>query len=188
MARLFVAIDIAPSIVTAVARAVEQVRGLAPRARWASGETAHLTLAFHGAVADDLVPAVADAVGLAAARHHRFTLEVHGAGVFGSSRRPRVLWADIGGDVAALAALQGEVAAGLERVRLVREDRLFHPHLTLARARDPRGDAGLAACARALADPRFGAQPVTAIVLYESTLAPGGARHRALGRGELTGC
>ena len=78
MARLFVAIDIVPSIVTTMARAVEQVRGLAPRARWASGETAHLTLAFHGAVADDLVPAVADAVAGAAARHRRFTLEVHG--------------------------------------------------------------------------------------------------------------
>ena len=187
MVRLFVAIDIAPAVGADVARAVDHVRGLAPRARWASGETAHLTLAFHGAVADDLVPAVADAVRWTAARHRRFTLEVRGAAVFGSPRRPRVLWAGIGGDVAALAAVQGDVAAGLERVGLAREDRPFHPHLTLARARDLRGDPGLVACARALADARFGAQPVPAIVLYESRLGHGGARHCALARGEFAG-
>ena len=187
MVRLFVAIDIAPSVGADVARAVEQVRGLAPRARWASGETAHLTLAFHGAVADDLVPAVADAVRWSAARHRPFTFEVRGASVFGSPRRPRVLWTGIDGDVAALAAVQGDVAASLARVGLARENRPFHPHLTLARARDLRGDPGLAACARALADARLGAQPVTAIVLYESRLGHGGARHSALARGELAG-
>jgi RNA 2',3'-cyclic 3'-phosphodiesterase len=187
MNRLFVAIAIAPAVGAEVARAVAQVRGLAPRARWASGEAAHLTLAFHGAVADDLVPAVADAVRWAAARHRPFMLEVRGAAVFGSPRRPRVLWMGVGGEVAALAAVQSDVAASLERVGLAPEDRAFHPHLTLARARDQRGDPGLAACARALADARLGAQPVTAIVLYESRLGHDGARHHALARGELAG-
>jgi 2'-5' RNA ligase len=179
-ARLFVAVEIDPSLAAALAEATARVRGLAPRSRWAAGEAAHLTLAFHPAVTRDLVPAVGEAVVNAASGHRPFELVVCGAGVFGSPRRPRVLWAAIDGDIAALAAVQADLAAALQRLGLPAEDRAFHPHVTLARARDPRGDAGLAACAQALADSRLGSQTVSGVTLFESRFGPAGARHLSL--------
>jgi 2'-5' RNA ligase len=179
-ARLFVAVEIEPPLAAALAEATARVRGLAPRSRWAAGEASHLTLAFHPAVTRDLVPAVGEAVANTAAGHRPFELVVRGAGVFGSPRRPRVLWAAIDGDIAALAAVQADLAAALQRLGLPAEDRAFHPHLTLARARDPRGDAGLAACAHALADSRLGSQTVSGVTLFESRLGPAGARHLSL--------
>jgi 2'-5' RNA ligase len=146
-------------------------------------DAAHLTLAFHGAVARDLVPAVGEAVVAVSAGRRRFDLVLTGAGTFGSPRRPRVLWAAVGGQLEALTSAHTDLVAALHALGLPGEDRAFHPHVTLARARNPRGDPGLAAAARALADRPFGRQAVSELVLFESRLGPGGARHLAVARG-----
>lgn len=180
--RLFVAVDIAAAVFARVTAAAARLRALAPDARWSRDEAGHVTLAFLGAVEEPRVPAIATIVRDVAARHRPFVLEVAGAGVFGPPARPRVLWADVAGDLDALAALQADVTAALVPLGVAPEARPFHPHLTLARTRSPRGERGLAAAALAMRGERFGAQQVSTLVLYESHLGRGGARHEALAR------
>jgi len=185
--RLFVAIDLAAPVMAALAARVAQVRGLAPRARWAAPGTGHLTLAFLGATPDSRVAAIAAAVGDAVRGHGPFDLGVAGCGLFGGGRRPRVLWAGVRGDLDALHALQRAVADGLRGAGCDMDTRPFRPHLTLARARAAHGDPALAAAARALDGLDAGEQPVADVVLYESHLGRAGARHEALGRWPLIG-
>jgi 2'-5' RNA ligase len=185
--RLFVAADVAGPVLGRVVSELARVRSLAPGARWSGVETGHLTLAFLGAVAGNRVPAIAATLQAVAAGHRSFTIALGDRGVFGGRRRPRVLWVGVTGDVAALGALRADVAEAVQAVGVPLESRPFHPHLTLARARSPHGDPGLAAAAAALADRRFGEQSVGEFVLYESHLGPAGARHEPLIRCRIGG-
>jgi 2'-5' RNA ligase len=183
--RLFVAIDVDSQVLTRVIAAAAAVRRLAPDARWRRADAGHVTLAFLGSVAEARVAQVADVLAAVAARHGPFGLEIRGAGVFGAAAHPRVLWVGIGGDGGALAAVHAAVSRALVPLGYEPEARAYHPHLTLARARAPRGDRGLAAARRSLGDAAFGTQRVDTLVLYQSRLRPGGAEHTALARCSL---
>lgn len=185
--RLFVAVDLAAPVMSALDAQVARVRSLAPAARWAALEAGHLTLAFLGATPQHTVEAIVAAVDDAVRGCGPFGLGVSGCGVFGSPRRPRVLWAAVRGDLDALHALQRAVAQSLRAAGCTLEARPFHPHLTLARARAPHGEPGLAAAARALEGLDAGDQAVEEVVLYDSYLGRDGARHEVLRRYPLTG-
>lgn len=178
--RLFVAIELGPAVVSDVADAVARGRPVAPRARWVGGDAVHLTLVFLGATDRAAVGGVTTAVARAAGRQAPFDLVVTGAGTFGRPSSPRVLWLGVGGDIAALAAAQDGVARALVPLGVPIEDRAFQPHVTLARARDPRGDRDLARARDLLAGAEAGGQRVTRLALVESRLGAGGPRHAVL--------
>jgi 2'-5' RNA ligase len=166
--------------------------------RWTDPATIHLTLRFLGEVALERVAAAREAVAEVAARGRPLELVVTGAGGFPSPRRPRVLWLGLGGEVAALQALVADLEATLTLAGLDPEagsrprhatptsTAPFTPHLTLGRARSPRGAPALVP---ALAAPPGPPLPwrADALVLFESHLAPGGARHVPLRRAPLGG-
>lgn len=185
--RLFVAARLGAAVSSGVARTIDRARGAAPHAKWVAPDAAHLTLAFLGGVPAAQVPAITAALARAAEGHRPLSLDVGAAGTFGRASSPRVLWLGIGGDVDALAALQRDVAAVLAPLGVPPEDRAFHPHLTLARARDPRGDRSLARAAERLGGLVVGTARVTHVVVMESHLGPGGARYDALAELPLCG-
>ncbi|GAO04160.1 RNA 2',3'-cyclic phosphodiesterase [Anaeromyxobacter sp. PSR-1] len=189
--RLFVALEPTDAVRRRIGAAADAVRAAAGRAagdvRWVAPDGVHLTLQFLGAVPEERVEAVRAAVEAAAAGARPLALEVSGAGGFPNARRPRVVWLGLGGDVAALSALVADLGARLAPLGFAPESRPFSPHLTLGRARDPRGAPGLggALAAQARAD-GFGWR-ATELVLFESHLSPKGARYEALLRAPLGG-
>ncbi len=129
--RLFVALDIDPSIRERIARFLDEVRGLAPAARWVSAESLHVTLKFIGERPDAMVSEIEPAIRSVSAK--AFQLSFHGTGFFPNQNSARVFWIGIEADTAL-----GELAAQIERalvpLRIEAENRAFNPHLTLARA------------------------------------------------------
>jgi RNA 2',3'-cyclic 3'-phosphodiesterase len=180
MLRLFVAVDLGPDVEARVAHAIAQARLAAPRAKWVHAGGVHLTLAFLGAVEGGRVPAVSAALARAAGGRTPIDLAVEGAGTFGKAAYPRVLWLGVAGNVRALATLARAVSAQLATLGFPPEERDFHPHLTLARARDPRGDRGLAEAARRLAAFDGGAARADRVLLMQSHLERGGARYEVV--------
>lgn len=172
--RLFVAVTLGPQVTQRAEAAVQRLRPLAPRARWARLEGLHLTLVFLGETEPERVGPLSVALHEVAARHTPFRLSAGGGGSFGSPTHPRVLWGDVKGDLAALRALQADVARALEPLGFAPERRAYTAHLTLARAKAPRGDADLAACVQALQHEDWGEGEVRELVLFESR---GGAYH-----------
>lgn len=166
--RLFVAVVLGQDIESHAHEAMGHLKGLAPHARFVKPEGMHLTLSFLGEVDPARLPELEAALTRAAGHHAPFTLSVAGGGSFGSPSHPRVLWADVLGDVEALKALQAEVATELEKLGFPREARAYTAHLTLARAKLPRGDAALATCARELKDAAWGEAHVDRVILFES--------------------
>ena len=120
--RVFVALAL-PVVVAAHAdRALAPVQALHPRLRWVPPERWHLTLAFHGEVPDDRVPAMAAKLGRRVSRHGPMVLHLHGSGHF--SRR--ALWLGVDGDVGPLRSLARDVTS---------DNSPFRAHLTVARIR-----------------------------------------------------
>lgn len=185
--RLFFAIELPQALRTSLSETIERLRPLSPDSKWVVPEKVHLTLAFLGHLDPTLVPALDAALEEATARLPPFELSYGGGGSFGGRSRPRVLFVAVGGQVDGLAGLQSSVCEAATKLKIPLEDRAYHPHLTLARARHPRGDAGLSQCAVALEGVAIGAQQVTEAVLFQSHTSSKGATYEAMARGRLRG-
>ena len=125
----------------------------------------------------------------AAATIAPFTVNLGGLGGFPAGRAPRVLWASIATGGERIEALFAELEAALVARGIPGEARAFHPHVTLARARDPQGAKELLDVMGA--GPAFGevrVEALTSCAPAQSARRPlqrldRGATRRSIGRG-----
>ncbi len=187
--RLFVALEPPEPVQRRIASAAEKIRRSAGAAagevRWVPDQNVHLTVQFLGAVPEERVEAVGDAIAAAAAAARPLLLEVKGAGGFPNSRRPRVIWLGLSGEVEALAALAADLGKRLAPLGFPPEARPFSAHLTLGRARDQRGAPGRGGALAAAAQDEGVAWRATDLVLFESHLSPKGPRYEPVRRAPL---
>lgn len=183
--RLFVALDPPATLVASLSEVLAEVRPLAPDEKWSQVEKLHLTLAFLGHLSTELLEPIRQALAGVVAHREAFSIHVGGAGTFGRGARARVLWLGVDGGEA-LLALQAEVAAALRPIGYA-EERPFKAHLTLARARRPRGSPALEKARDALAALDLGSFSARKLVLYRSELSPRGAHYTALATFPLGG-
>jgi 2'-5' RNA ligase len=189
--RLFIAIDIDDAIRARLSQFIASVRGVAPLARWQSPESFHITLKFLGETPDDRAARVREL--LAQVHHPPVTIRFAGTGFFPTQRSARVFWAGVeGGD--ALAALAETIDEAVAQAGFEREQRAFHPHLTVARAGartsgDPHRQAQeRASPLRRLAEHLpsashdFGTMTAHEFFLYQSKLGPKGAQYTKIAR------
>jgi len=187
--RLFVALEPPEAVRRRIAAAAEKIRrsagAAADEVRWVPDQNVHLTVQFLGAVPEERVDGIGDAIAAAAAASRPFLLEVKGAGGFPNSRRPRVVWLGLSGEVDALAGLAGDLGGRLAPLGFAPEARPFAAHLTLGRARDPRGAPGLGGALAAAAQDEGMAWRATELVLFESHLSPKGPTYDPVRRAPL---
>ncbi len=126
----------------------------------------HVTTRFIGEVdaprTETIVAALAPDLPVAS-----FELTVERVGTFPEHGPPRVLWAGIGAGADALAAVEADVSARLDRCGVPPEPRPYHPHVTVARVREA-GGLRTATWLDGLTARCFGTTPVKAITLFES--------------------
>lgn len=185
--RLFCAVELSDEVRQHAAQHIARLRNSLPdvRASWDRPEKLHITLKFFGDVEQARVPDLSLAAERAASSVAPFTLAIAGAGVFPPRGAARVLWLgirDASSNLTRLhAALEDECAAqGFKR-----EERPFHPHLTIARLRQPSGAGRLAAHHIALGF-EAAEQNVNGIVLLRSELHPTGSRYTPLSHYRLS--
>ncbi len=174
------AILLSDEVRDALAQEVERLQSVAPAVGWVRPENLHLTLKFLGHVSLETLARVEAGLAEAAADQHPLALAFAGLGAFPSIERPRVIWAGIVEGDEALVTLQARIEATLARQEIPREERPFHPHLTLGRVRESRQARPLVSAVRAREKVPFGSQKVPAIHLMRSDLHPHGARYTIL--------
>jgi RNA 2',3'-cyclic 3'-phosphodiesterase len=189
--RLFVGIEAGHAVATATRGVIDalrvRARTLAPAARitWAAPERLHLTVRFVGEVDEHRATAIADALA-APLGLSPFDVDLAGLGVFPARGAPRVVWIGVHADLDALQTLERAIGARLALAGCPDARGAYHPHLTLARVRDPDGLragpwlAGLEPVA-------IGRIRVAVATLFVSRLLPQGAEHRALAEARLVG-
>ena len=181
--RSFVAVLLPDRVRAGLAAVSAELRGHTRGLAWVRADNLHLTLRFLGEIDPVRLEQVREAVADAAAAVAPFTVSLGGLGGFPSGRAPRVLWASVAAGGEGLEALYATLEAWLVARGIPGEGRVFHPHVTLARARDPRGAGGLASVLGA--GPAFGEVWVGALHLMRSELDPRGSRYRILAEAPL---
>ena len=174
--RAFIAIDLPESLRAALRRKQAGFRPVSPDARWTLPEGIHLTLKFLGEVADHKVREVSEYLKKLGPLEP-FAVRVKGFGFFPDSRRPRVFWVGIE-ESAPLARLAEQVDQAMGTIGFAREQRAFHPHLTLARFKAPQAQPALQAAISQDAEQDLGSFDVSEFFLFESKLSPHGAEYR----------
>ncbi len=173
--RTFIAIFPPPEIRESL---LEAARGLSAEQniRWSRPENVHLTLKFLGEVPEENLDGVRGVLGRICERRGPFEAAISGFGAFPSSRKARVVWADITEGRDALRALAEDLEGSLASLGFARETRhAFRPHVTLGRARGR--PVGLELAETGPRGPRF---PVREVVLVRSVLGEAGAAYSAL--------
>ena len=176
--RLFTAIELPDSARSAVAaeqrRVVESLagRGL----RLVKPEQMHLTLVFIGEVAEER------AAGITALMQRNiqmapFRIGLGGIGAFPRRGAPRVLYVEISEGADAVIRLHAIVAERLGQ----RDERPFHPHLTLGRWRESRASDRPKASVRAA----IATVEVNSVTLFQSRLSPAGPAYTRLAAARL---
>jgi 2'-5' RNA ligase len=130
--RLFTAIDIPPDVKAALAAVLDRLRPLA-KLHWIAVEKLHITTKFIGDWPDDRLEHLTRA--LSAVRSPApVDIAIRRIGWLPNPRSARVLYAGVeaGEALIALAAATEQAAAG---AGVPLEDRIFRPHVTLARTR-----------------------------------------------------
>jgi 2'-5' RNA ligase len=182
--RTFVALALGPEQIEAL-RQVQvslQDHPTAELVRWTRPDQIHLTLRFLGNVVREIIPEVEKRLRLACAGSAPFTLRLGGLGCFPHRRAPRVIWVGLEGALDSLSQLQRAVANALADVGDHREEKAFHPHLTLGRLRNARREE-LADFGEGLMRhqvPDLGSWTVQEVRLMRSELDASGARHTSL--------
>ncbi len=191
--RVFVALDLPQSIKELLEATIRQLEVALPQGiRWVNPAGIHLTLKFLGDVDSEMVGGLLAAMDQAAARFRQpnLTLGLSELGVFPNHREPRVLWAGVAGEIAALSRLQQSVDTAIADLGFARERRPFRPHLTLGRVRDRTGPAERLRIGRTVSQfslPDSSSWQVQEVHLIQSVLTPRGAIYSSLGRRPLHG-
>jgi 2'-5' RNA ligase len=185
--RLFFAIELGELVLDLLERETARLRDEAPDLSWTSREKRHLTLKFLGDVSDDAGTRLIDAAERTAERHRSMEMSIGGIGAFPNFRRARVVWIGVEQEPR-LELLHHDLEIACEEVGFEVEGRPFRPHITLARVRAPLPVERVRTLARVARSVRVQAtELVERITLFESTLAPSGARYRRIHAATLGG-
>lgn len=181
--RIFCAIDLPLSARASLMRHINRLREAVPHAQasWSREENIHLTLKFLGEIQIPVVSKLSNAAARAVAEFSPFQITLADTGVFPKQGTPRVLWIGVQDESGKLAELQTRLEEASASEGFAKEERAFHPHLTIARLRKPQGARTLAA---AHEDMRF--EPVTVAVaellVIRSEPSAAGSRYTVVSR------
>ncbi len=183
--RTFIAIDLDNEIKNNLSQLISRLKKCSTNIKWIKQQGMHLTLKFLGEIPPDKVSEVESLLRKVAEKHSHFLLKFKGTGTFPEgNKRPRILWLGIEYNEN-LKIFQSELESELEKIHFPRENRKFHPHLTLGRVKSHQD---LSLTFSELAKDRekdFGEMIVKKITLFKSTLKPSGAEYTIISEHEL---
>jgi 2'-5' RNA ligase len=133
--RVFVAVDINDEKIKHYAMKIQDlIRSSGIKATYPNPDQLHITLKFIGEVDESIIPRIIES--LSKIEHPPLTLSFNGVGGFPSLNRPRVIFVDVEEDEG-IEKLYWKVERSLSFLGR-REERRFHPHLTVARIKSTR--------------------------------------------------
>lgn len=177
--RAFVAIDLAADLKKSLQDLVLKLQRTGADVRWANFIGMHLTLKFLGEIDPAVRSEVDVALRGAAAGRRRFPLVLRGTGSFPGGRNPRVFWVGVR-EEPGLMDLQQDIDERLAALGFPREERAFHPHLTLGRVKGPARIREASEEMERYREAYFGEMTAGAFELFESVLKPQGAEYKVL--------
>jgi 2'-5' RNA ligase len=148
--------------------------------RWVNLSHLHITLVFLGETPAAQLENVSQVMTRAVTGIPPFTVQTLSLGCFPSPSQPRVLWMGLDDPSQLLTRLYQKLITAFQALGFEGEDRVFHPHITLARIRKPVQNPAFRSLLATYHNRQFGQIPVDALHLFESHLQPTGPVYRIL--------
>lgn len=186
--RVFCAIELPENTRRLVLQHITDLRAAVPdaKASWARDANLHLTMKFLGEIPQTSVTSFSAAVSRSIAELASFSIQLSETGVFPKRGQPRVLWIGVNDASGGLGELHAHLEAEALKAGFPREDRSFHPHLTVARLRNPRNTSELVE-----AHQQMEFEPVEILVdellVIRSELSSSGSKYTVVSRHALFG-
>ena len=186
MKRIFIAVKIEPeeTLLRLIASFKQALKN--DSIKWTDLSNMHVTLVFIGDTPENKVKEIDTILKDYCSGSGEFEMVISGAGVFGSSHDPRVLWAGVV-DSEKMNALRKLLSKKLSEGDTEIEKRPFNPHLTLGRIKKIRDRDNLDMLLDEFRDEVIQRVKVSEIILYESILRSEGPIYKPLGRHSLSG-
>jgi 2'-5' RNA ligase len=177
--RLFIAVDISEEARAAASGVIASLREEFPLkgVGWSKPENLHVTIKFLGDTDEAAEARLVERLSSIATSYLPFRLQLDKPELLGK----RVISIAIRSETPTVFSLEMVIDTECERLGFPREGRRFHPHLTLARIRQPQNARELGGqFLRSRIEPL--SFDVREIVLYESELGAGGSVYRIVRR------
>jgi 2'-5' RNA ligase len=184
--RMFCAVEVPEQIRQLVLRHIADLKEAVPdaKASWSGDANLHLTLKFLGELPEISVANISAAASRAVAALASFSIRLEQRGVFPTHGQPRVLWIGINDFSGKLRELHARFEDESANAGFHRENRPFHPHLTVARLRQPQHARTLAAAHQQLEfEPAEIA--VSELLVIRSELSSEGSKYTVVSRHAL---
>ncbi|CAN5604377.1 RNA 2',3'-cyclic phosphodiesterase [soil metagenome] len=174
--RIFIAVDISDEAKQKVAEYIANLKKKFSdlKVGWDRPEKLHLTLKFLGDTEENQLEKLEEICETISSEISNLKFQISNTGVFPSPQNARVLWLGVGGDVEELQKINSVLEDECGKFGFKKENRIYKPHLTIARLREPHKSKELV---KTHLENKFEpvAFEVSEIVIYESKLQPTGS-------------
>jgi len=179
--RCFVAFELNESIresLEDVQRELRRLDGL--RVKWTDPANFHLTLQFLGSISREQLSSVVQVVDRSGKQAAGMELDIQGLGLFGPQHRPRVVWAGVRETRGLLQSLASHLRGEFAKLGWAREERPFHPHITLGRIQMNSRVDSLTSQVASATTRAFGSCRAERVTVFQSVLRTQGASYQVL--------
>jgi 2'-5' RNA ligase len=180
--RLFLGLRVSVATANSLAQCVEQLSRRARDAnldiKWVAPASYHVTLKFLGWTRRDLIAAIDDRIGAAIAGIAPFKFKTQKIGAFPSLDKATIVWAGVE-DPGSIAELAKRIEVAAVELGFPAEPRPFHPHVTLARARETRL---LREVVLPMSEQMFSGTSVDSVILFESETKSSSSVYKEISR------
>jgi len=176
--RTFIALPAHSNAQQAIAGIQTKLKSAQADVKWESQDKFHITLMFLGNVEQSKLELLSTALVKSVQQFPALAIAYESIGVFPNMHNPRVVWIGIKANQIVLN-LQAEVERVCIKLGFSKEDRVFHPHITLGRV---KGKHNLVRLTEAIKTITF--EPIetfcSEILLMKSDLHPSGSIYTIL--------
>lgn len=132
--RAFVALEIPDDALNSIIKIRNDFFGTKERIKWESKDKLHLTLKFLGDTDSSLLERLESELNRITDLHIELPLKFSRIGTFNKDNKPRILWVGFE-DNKNLQELYSDIENSFKVFGFKKEERKFHPHLTLLRVK-----------------------------------------------------
>ncbi|ERN52362.1 RNA 2',3'-cyclic phosphodiesterase [Alkalihalophilus marmarensis] len=131
----FLSVPVSAEIKELYSKHLADLKKQYPFKQWPHPDDLHITLVFLGAVSTKKRQELIEQINqtLTSSGLSSLTLRIGGLNTFGNERSPRILWADVLGNLEKLHKLQREINGVCKNLDLRTDNRPYRPHMTIAK-------------------------------------------------------
>jgi len=178
--RAFIAIELTGQAHGELAFLQSELRKSGADVKWVEPSNIHLTLRFLGDLEPEKAEELKKILSGVAAGSKPFELTIKDVGAFPDLASPRVIWAGVGLGAAESARIAEAIETKLQALGIPKEERRFHPHLTLGRVRSRKNCEKLCGMIEAIKFEAGSKIRVDHLTLFRSQLTPQGSVYTPL--------